>query len=121
MDQRHLARLIAVARTGIGVVALAAPGALAPLIGAEAKRPGVKLITRVVGARDLALGLATLRALERNEDPATWVKTGAACDASDAVSSLLALRGMKPAAAVLSFASAAGAATLGWRAAGRLG
>lgn len=122
MDQRHLVRLLAVARVAIGVVALAAPrraGAL--VLGPRGHDRGVALLVRAFGVRDLVLGLGTLRALDRDEDPATWAKLSAACDAADAAATLLAAPALPASRVVLGAGSAATAAALGARASTRLG
>jgi len=122
MDQRHVVRLLAVARVAIGVVALTAPrraGAL--VLGARGRDRGVALLVRAFGVRDLVLGLGTLQALERDADPATWAKLSAACDAADAAATLLAAPALPATRVVLGAGSAVTAASLGARASTRLG
>jgi len=121
MDQRHVVRLLAVARVAIGVVAIAAPRRAGSLVlGSRGRDRGVALIVRAFGVRDLVLGLGTLRALDQDADPATWAKLSAACDAADAAAALLAAPALSPARVVLGAGSATTAAALGARASNRL-
>ena len=53
-------------------------------IGKQARLPGAQLLTRAVGARDLALGLGGLQALTRNDGSARpWLAAAAVCDVVD--------------------------------------
>jgi hypothetical protein len=122
MDQRQIVRMIAVGRVALGAIALLAPRATASLLlGHRASRGAVAMTTRMLGARDLALGLGTLRALDRDSDPAAWTNASALADAGDAVASVLVLGAVPTTRAVPTIAVSAGAAVLGARAASRLG
>ena len=59
-------------------------------LGAEAKRPSVRFMSRIFGGRDLALGLVLLQALrdDRPEAVTSALLLGAGCDAWDAVAAL---------------------------------
>src|SRR5690606_2529086 len=84
MDQRHVVRMLAMVRIAIGVVAFVAPrraGALA--FGARTPSPAFEQVTRAFGARDVVLGVGTLRALDRDVDAEGWARMSAAGDASD--------------------------------------
>jgi hypothetical protein len=61
-----IARLLGLARTGLGIVAILAPRLpVAPWVGdAEARRGSVRLLARALGGRDITIGLGTL--LERD-------------------------------------------------------
>jgi len=80
-----LLRGIAIARVGIGVVAT-----LAPVVAARfqfgSATPATALTVRMLGARDLGLGLGALLA-ERHGSAALrgWAEAGALADAVDAV------------------------------------
>lgn len=122
MDQRHVVRMLAMVRIAIGVVAFVAPrraGALA--FGAQTPSPAFEQVTRAFGARDVVLGVGTLRALDRDVDAEGWARMSAACDASDVAASLLWVRRGSTWRAVVAGTTAAAAATLGWRASSRLG
>src|SRR4051794_41804080 len=61
------ARAIAAGRVVIGAALLASPDLAAPWAGADARRPGGRLVTRALGARDAALGAGPLLS---GDDPA---------------------------------------------------
>jgi hypothetical protein len=91
-------------------------------IGKQARLPGAQLLTRAVGARDLALGLGGLQALTRNDGSARpWLAAAAVCDAVDFGATWTANRGIpRPArsgvlaiAGVFSVLSAIAAVALG--------
>jgi hypothetical protein len=110
MGARDLAVGLAGGRIAIGVVSLLAPG----LVGHAMMRRGgdsggMRLLLRVVGARDLALGIGVLAALDRNAPVRGWLQTSAVADGLDAVGSLLARNHLRP----TMFPAAAGAATAG--------
>jgi hypothetical protein len=80
----RIAAMVAVARTGIGVVALAAPAtAGGVLLGARAKRPANRFLIRLVGVRDVVLGLGLLDALRRDDAAARLAAMGAVSDSAD--------------------------------------
>ena len=83
--------MLAAARVAIGVLAVVAPGpAGAMLFGGNANSPALRLVTRSFGARDIVLGLGTLRALDQDVDAAGWARASAASDGADAVAALVA-------------------------------
>jgi hypothetical protein len=93
MDERQLARILALARAAVGVTAVIAPGMVGNRwIGSAGDDPGVKVITRAFGVRDAALGIGLHQALSDGRPAAPWVQAGMASDAIDAVSTLVALR-----------------------------
>ena len=122
MDQRQIVRLIAAGRVALGVLALLAPRTTTSLMfGARSPRGALTMATRMLGARDLALGLGTLRALDQDADPASWAAASAAADAVDAVAAVSVLRAIPRSRALPTVAAAGAAAVLGARAATRLG
>ena len=70
---------------------------------------GMRLLLRVVGARDLALGIGVLLALDRDAPVRGWLRASALVDGLDAAGSLLARHHLRPAV----FPAAAGAASAG--------
>jgi hypothetical protein len=89
--RRRIPHLIALGRITFGLGLMAAPVAGAgPYLGAEAKRPSVRFMSRLFGSRDLALGVVLLRALrdDRPEAVTQALLLGAACDAWDAIAAL---------------------------------
>jgi hypothetical protein len=66
MERRDLAVSVARGRIAIGVVSLLAPGLVGRTIaGRDGSVGGTRLFLRMVGARDLGLGLGLLVALDR--------------------------------------------------------
>jgi hypothetical protein len=72
---------------------LITPGLFSRLwIGAGGRAPAVRVLTRAVGIRDVALGMGLLRAVELGHDDHSWLVLGAASDAVDALATLTAFR-----------------------------
>jgi hypothetical protein len=93
-DARRLAQWQAYGRIGLGVTALVAPRLPAtPWVGrADAGRPSAKVLSRALGARDVALGLGPVLALRHGTPVRGWVEAGGLADAGDLVATLLAWR-----------------------------
>ena len=91
MEGRDLAVSLAGARIAIGVVSLLAPGVVArTMTGRDGAEGGTRLFARMVGARDLALGLGLLVALNRGAPVRGWLEASAVVDGIDATACLLA-------------------------------
>ena len=92
MDDRALARQLAFGRIAAGVALLVVPG----LVGARwlgrrtASRPGVHVLLRALGVRDLVLGLGLKTALDRDAPTRGWLEGGLAADGVDGAATLLA-------------------------------
>lgn len=111
-------RILATLRVGIGAVLLLAPGAAGRRwIGEPAGDARVKAVIRGLGARDLALGLGALRALDRGEPAHAWVQLAAVGDATDAVAAVAAARRLGPLRTLGTAVSAGAAAAIGFVAA----
>jgi hypothetical protein len=93
---RILAGLISLGRLLFGVAFIAEPRLMERgWIGKQARLPGAQVLTRAVGARDLALGLGGLQALSRDDGSARpWLATAAICDAVDFGATWAAGRGI---------------------------
>jgi hypothetical protein len=110
MEARDLAVGLAGGRIAIGVVSLLAPGLVGrAMIGSEGDSGGTRLLLRVVGARDLGLGIGVLAALDRGAPVRGWLRASAVVDGLDAAGSLLARQHFRPTV----FPAAASAATAG--------
>ena len=114
----HGARAVAAARVVIGLIALAWPSVPArPWVGAAADDLAARVFGRALGARDLALGLGALTALQRpgseRGSARAWVAAGALSDALDVVASLSSWRELPQRGRWLVIASASGAALTG--------
>jgi hypothetical protein len=110
MGPRNLAVGLAGGRIALGVVSLLAPGVVGrAMMGPEVESGGTRLLLRVVGARDLALGVGVLAALDRDQPVRGWLRASAVADGLDAAGSVLARRQLRPRV----FPAAAAAATAG--------
>ena len=75
-------------RIALGLTALVAPTLAGGLmIGKDGSRGGAKLLSRMVGARDVALGLGTVIALDRGAPVRGWLEASALADGADAAAS----------------------------------
>jgi hypothetical protein len=91
MQPRDLALALARGRMAFGVAFLLAPGLMRRVwIGADAGRRPVKVVTRALGARDLALGLGVVIALDRGAPVRGWLEAGVLSDSADFLATLLA-------------------------------
>jgi hypothetical protein len=116
MERRDVAVSLARGRIAIGVVAVLAPAFVGRMMtGRDGPGGGTSLFARMVGARDLGLGLGLLIALDRGEPVRGWLEAAALVDGIDAAACLLARdhirTGMFPGAVGL---AAAGALLSGW-------
>jgi len=97
----------------IGAALVLAPRLIGPMwIGDGADRPVVKMLSRALGARDLALGLGVAVALDRGAPVRGWLEGSALADGMDLFASLLAgdsiPRGKRRRVALLAGASLVG-------------
>jgi hypothetical protein len=110
MDAKDLAVGLAGGRIAIGVVSLLMPAVVGrAMMGPDGDSGGARLFLRVVAARDLALGIGVLAALDRNVPVRGWLRASAVVDGLDAAGSLLARHRLRPTV----FPAAAAAATAG--------
>jgi hypothetical protein len=115
---RRGARAVAAGRVVLGLTALAWPSVTArPWVGATADDLAAQVFGRALGARDIALGLGALTALQRPAAEAgsacAWVAAGAMSDALDVVASLSSWRELPRISRWLVAVSAGGAALVG--------
>ena len=91
MEGRDLAVILARGRIAIGVVSLSAPELVGRTMAGRAGSQGAtRLFARMVGARDLGLGLGVLVALDRGAPVRGWLEASAVVDGLDAAACLLA-------------------------------
>jgi hypothetical protein len=116
MEARDLAVGLAGGRIAIGVVSLLAPGLVGrAMIGPEGDSGGMRRFVRVVGTRDLVLGIGVLAALDRNAPVRGWLRASAVVDGLDAAGSLLARHRLRPTVVpAAAGAASAGALVSGW-------
>ena len=113
---RRGATAVAVGRVALGVTALAWPSVPArPWVGAAADDVAAQVFGRALGARDLALGLGALAALQGPGagSARAWVAAGALSDALDVVASVSSWDELPRITRWLVAASAGGAALAG--------
>jgi hypothetical protein len=78
-------------RIAIGVISLLAPRMVGRVIaGSAPSGGGTTLFARMVGARDIGLGLGVLIALDRGAPVRGWLEASALVDGLDAAACLLA-------------------------------
>ena len=98
MEPRELALWHARGRQLVGAAFVLAPGlAGSAWIGSDARRRPVKVLARAFGARDLAIGLGIVIALDRGTPVRGWIEAGTLSDGIDTVASLLAGSSIPPA------------------------
>ena len=97
MEQRDLAVTLARGRIAFGVVSLLAPGLVArTMTGGGRSEGGTRLFVRMIGARDLGVGLGLQVALDRDAPTRGWLEASAVIDGIDAAACLLARHGLRP-------------------------
>ncbi len=112
MDAKTVAVAGARARIAIGIAGIVAPGAAARLMGGRSGSAGLApVVVRMLGARDIALGLGAVIAIDRGAPARGWLEAAALADTGDLVASVLGRDRLTPGAfkatAALSGASAA--------------
>jgi hypothetical protein len=116
MSPRQAAAMLAVGRAALGMAVLVAPERVTTgWLGSEhASQPVVQDLARSLGARDVALAVATLRTLD---DPVAGARVQAACaavDTVDALATILARKALPPTGVLGTVAIAGGAAAAGF-------
>ena len=97
MEQRDLAVSLARGRIAFGVVSLLAPALVGRTMTArDGSDGGTRLFVRMVGARDLGLGLGLQIALNRDVPSRGWLEASAVVDGIDAAACLLARHHLRP-------------------------
>lgn len=86
LDQRDIARLLSVGRVAFGAFMVLAPRRAARIWTGETEDSAISaMAVRGLGARDVAIGMGTLVALEEDGDVAGWLQAGIVSDAGDAL------------------------------------
>lgn len=97
MEQRDLAVNLARGRIAFGVVSLLVPGLVARTMAAgDESEGGTRLFVRMVGARDLGVGLGLHVALDRDAPTRGWLVASTVIDGIDAAASVLARHHLRP-------------------------
>lgn len=113
MDARLLIRLLACGRVGIGLALFAAPRTAARLWLGHEVSAGAGVLARGLGARDLAIGVGQLVALDGDGDVGPWMDAAIAADTADATAAVLARNELDRAVVARTVAVALGSALSG--------
>lgn len=114
LDTADLVRTLALARIAFGATAFLAPRRFGKAWTGETTHDVTASIAmRSLGARDVALGLGALLALERGTKVRGWLEAGALADAADVVSTLSDFSSLGRIRRWLSLATAGSATYLG--------
>lgn len=113
MDDANVALLLARARIGIGAAAVLAPGLASRALSGRPASGIETLLARMLGARDMTLGLGAVIAVDRGAPVRGWLEASAVSDAADCICSLLARKRMSPLACRATVVLASGSAALG--------
>jgi hypothetical protein len=114
VDDATLAMSVARLRIAIGLAAVVSPRLATRVMSGRGTPDGVgPLFARMLGARDVALGLGTVIALDRGAPVRGWLEGSALSDAVDCVSCLRARQDMSPLACRASAGLGAAAAVAG--------
>lgn len=122
IDPRATVKAIAAGRIALGASYSLAPGLalrLWPGDGAHAS-PAARFLARSTGVRDLAIGLGTFLAVEKNGPVRGWLEAGMLADAGDAAAVVLGIRSLPRRRAVLALTAALGTVVAGRRLVGAL-
>jgi hypothetical protein len=112
VEPRDVATALARGRIALGAAAIAAPGlAGRVMFGREGARPGTRALARMIGGRDLVLGLGVVIALDRGAPVRGWLEACSVADAIDLVSCVMA-RDTIPRATYVNMVGIAGASAL---------
>jgi hypothetical protein len=99
MDNRELARRFGLGRIAVGAGMLVLPAlASSTWVGQDAQTAGVRTMSRGFGARDAALGIGLLAALEDKDDAAVrrFLLLGALADGGDLAGTIANWRRLPP-------------------------
>lgn len=116
MDDKEQIQLLGLARAVIGGLLFLAPGTgMKVWIGEGSDTPSARAAARGLGARDVAIGMGTLLALESGKGVREWLLAGVAADSADAISALGSFREASKLKSLVGLAIAGGAAVIGLR------
>jgi hypothetical protein len=89
MDEAKLALILARGRIAIGVTAVAVPGFFTNRMSGRSETSGAEVpFARMLGARDLALGLGAVIALDHGAPVRGWLEAAALADTVDCLASV---------------------------------
>ena len=121
MNEKEIARMLGLARLAVGVVGFLAPTkTIRGWIGQEAKPYPTNMVMRGFAARDAAIGIGLLAALENDGPVRGWLEASALSDLVDAIGTLAAWKDLPGFSRLLLLAVEVGAATVGMQLAAEL-
>jgi hypothetical protein len=113
MDEATLALWLARVRLAFGVTAIAAPRFAARVTSGKPQAVGIEpQLARMLGARDIALALGTIVALDHGAPVRGWLEGSALADAGDALASLAGRKQIARHSLIGTVALASGSAVL---------
>lgn len=104
MQEPALAMSVARCRIALGIAAVVSPGLASRAMGGRGSDPIARLFARMLGGRDVALGLGTVIALDRGKPVRGWLEGSVLADTVDCLACVRAREDMSPVA----FGAAAG-------------
>jgi hypothetical protein len=120
-DPKEMARVLSLGRIAIGVAGFVAPRKFAKAwTGDTADEVASSMATRGLAARDVALGVGTLMALESGAPVRGWIEAQALADASDTFSTLANFGDLPPLKRWISLFTAGAACYMGVKVAGEI-
>jgi hypothetical protein len=87
LDTRSTALVLARGRAIMGLVLLAVPGLVGRIAFGESS-PRIRALLRMLGVRDLVLGVGALTSVKERTQDAEWIGMGAVADAVDGLVTL---------------------------------
>lgn len=90
-DPRRIAVVFTRVRAVVGLALVVAPGAAGRAwLGADATSAAARAVTRMLGSRDVVLGIGSLTAVKEGRHGSEWLGMSAVADAADAAVCLFA-------------------------------
>jgi hypothetical protein len=113
MGLRSFAKILSLGRAAFGAALLGAPETIGSRwIGAVAEDARTAVPLRALGARDITLGLGTVRAISDGHGATGWLLASAASDAVDLGATLAARESLPERSVAITLALAGGSAAL---------
>jgi len=93
MDEKDITRLMGWLRVATGTAFTLAPAKTSRMwVGRDVDSVYTRMAARGLGARDLALGIGLLTAMQRGASVRGWLEAGALSDGIDAFNSIVGMR-----------------------------
>ena len=112
MDESSVALFSARGRIAFGLLATAAPAVVTRMMTGNRRPGGEAVFVRMFGARDVALGLGTVIAIDHGTPVRGWLEATAMADSADALTALLERDSLTPNAFIATIVMASASALL---------